>query len=118
MSAEYIVIMYSDTLIEKKWIDEFFSRDEIIVMKKTKKKVDKPINILDYVRAWEVIGHSMSSVTLRLVLDAGGERNLKPDVLVRAFCDEHPQVCADNSDIHRNKIFCKTSEITSVSEIF
>lgn len=107
ISAEYIAILHADKEITAKQIKDFFAEDEIIVMKKTKKKTEKPINILEYVRAWEVMEEGENSITLRLVLDAGGERNLKPDMLISAFCERNPYICADDAEIHRRKIFCK-----------
>ena len=31
------------------WIKDFFANDEVVVMKKTKKKTEKPINIMEYI---------------------------------------------------------------------
>lgn len=104
--AEYIVKLYSDSEIREEWIRNFFSKDEYIVLKKTKKKIDKPINILEYVRAWEILENSENEMQLRFVLDAGGERNLKPDVLINAIASEYTSIIADRSDIHRHLIFC------------
>lgn len=115
--AEYIVRFHCGDTIEKSWVRDFFARDEIVVMKKTKKKVDKPINLLEYVRAWEATEANEGSMELRLVLDAGGERNIKPDMIVKAFCEKYPMLCADEAEIHRKEIFCKTNS-DNVLEIF
>ena len=105
--AEYSVILKSDTPVSKTAIDAFFAMPEVTVMKKTKKKTEKPINIMDYIRAWEITDMCDDSVTLRLVLDAGGERNLKPDTLVSAFCKLNPDIVPENADINRTEIFCR-----------
>ena len=115
--AEYIVRMNSDGEIGESWVRDFFAQNEIIVMKKTKKKVDKPINLLEYVRAWEGLSADENMLTLRIVLDAGGERNIKPDMVVKAFCEKHPTFCADEADIHRKEVFCR-NEADNVLEIF
>ena len=116
--AEYIVKLHSDKEIDKLWVRDFFAQDEIIVMKKTKKKIDKPINLLEYVRAWEIIEAGDETMTLRLVLDAGGERNIKPDMVIGAFCKNYPSVCADEAEIHRKGVFCKSLADEQVIEIF
>ncbi len=112
VSAEYTVVLHADREITAKQVKDFFAEDEIVVMKKTKKKTEKPINILEYVRAWEVMEEGDGSLTLRLVLDAGGERNLKPDMLIAAFCERNPYICADEAEIHRRKIFCRAEDNT------
>ena len=114
--AEYTVRLHYDGIMEKAWVCDFFAQDEIVVMKKTKKKVDKPINLLDYVRAWEVTDADENTMTLRLVLDAGGERNIKPDMVVKAFCERYPMFCADEAEIHRKEVFCKSDD--DILEIF
>lgn len=115
--AEYMVHMHSDGEIGESWVRDFFAEDEIIVMKKTKKKVDKPINLLEYVRAWERMDTGENTLALRLVLDAGGERNIKPDMVIKAFCERYPIFCADEAEIHRKEVFCK-NEVDNVLEIF
>lgn len=110
--AEYSVTLYSDDAIDEDRVKEFFSADEVIVMKKTKKKIDKPINLIDYIRVWEVTDCSGNTLSLRLVLDAGGERNLKPDMVVSALCSEYPEIYADNADIHRVQTFCNMADKT------
>lgn len=105
--AEYTVVLKADRPISKTAIDAFFAMPEIIVMKKTKKKTEKPINIPDYIRAWEITDMDKNSVTLRLVLDAGGERNLKPDTIVTAFSKLNPYIVPENADINRVEIFSR-----------
>lgn len=118
ISAEYEVVLHADKKISEKQIKDFFGEDEIIVLKKTKKKTEKPINILEYVRAWEVLNEGENTMTLRLVLDAGGTRNLKPDMLISAFCERNPYICADDAEIHRRKIFCGVGENPNIIEEF
>ncbi len=115
--AEYTVTLYSDQEITPDAAKDFFASDEVIVMKRTKKKIDKPINLMDYIRAWEITDTSKTSMTLRLVLDAGGERNLKPDILISALCERYPSVSCDMADIHRKQIFCKNGD-NDILELF
>ena len=116
--AEYSVVLRSDKDISEEWIKSFFAKDEVVVMKKTKKKTDKPINIMEYIRSWDIVGKSMTSMTLKLVLDAGGDRNIKPDVVINELCKENPSILADEADIHRCKIFCRTDDNFDTIEVF
>ncbi len=115
--AEYVITLKSESEIDDKWIMDFFGQSEVVIMKKTKKKVDKPINIMEYIRSWEIIDNGEKALTLKVVLDAGGERNIKPDAVIGAFCQKHPSVDADETDIHRKEVFCK-SEDADLIEIF
>ena len=116
--AEYGVTLSAGNNIDLNSIKDFFGRDEVIVMKLTKKKTEKPINIMEYIRAWEVEEHNGECVRLRLVLDAGGERNLKPDVVVAELAKACPGTDADSADICRREIFCRTQEKDGVLERF
>ncbi len=115
--AEYIIKLFADREIAENDIKDFFSLDEVIVMKKTKKKIDKPINLMDYIRAWEITEKQNDTLSVRLVLDAGGERNLKPDAVVSALCERYTHICADMAEIHRRQVFCKTDD-GDVMQIF
>ncbi|MGN0178420.1 MAG: TIGR03936 family radical SAM-associated protein [Monoglobaceae bacterium] len=116
--AEYGVTLSAGNSIDLNSIKDFFGRDEVIVMKLTKKKTEKPINIMEYIRAWELEESDSESIKLRLVLDAGGERNLKPDVVVTELAKACPGIDADSSDIFRREIFCRTQEKDGVLERF
>ncbi len=116
--AEYEVTLYSDNKIDEKKVKDFFGQGEVIVMKKTKKKVDKPVNIFEYLKAWEILSTDDTSCVLRLCLDAGGERNLKPDVVTNELCKYLGDVSADDADIHRKQIFSRVAEDSVEIEIF
>lgn len=109
--AEYMMTLYSDKKADADKIKSFFDRDEVIVMKRNKKKIEKPINIMEYIRAWEVTAEDGNTVTIRLVLDAGGERNLKPENIAAQICADDENMCADDADISRTKIYCKSGDI-------
>ena len=115
--AEYEVILYSDEKIDEKVVKDFFSQSEVIVMKKTKKKVDKPVNIFEYLKAWEILSADDKTMKLRLCLDAGGERNLKPDVVVGELCKFLGNVSPDDADIHRKQVFSRKENSDEI-EIF
>ncbi len=110
--AEYMIELYPPENIDANAIKNFFAKSEVVVLKKTKKKTEKPINIMEYVRAFELL----SGNQLRVVLDAGGERNLKPDMLVQELCKELSNVRADDAQIHRKRVFCKAENNDTLEE--
>lgn len=116
--AEYEVVLKTDSGTDLNSIKDFFGRDEVIVMKMTKKKTEKPINIMEYIRAWEIEDAVCDTVRLRLVLDAGGERNLKPDVVVAELAKVCGGIDADSADICRREIFCRSEEENELLERF
>ena len=107
VSAEYQMRAITDKVVKETALREFFGTGEILVTKKTKKKGEKQINLMEYLHAWEVEDIAEDGFTLRVVLSAGGERNLKPDILAGAM--EKLLTDAEISDweIHRRKIFWK-----------
>lgn len=116
VSAEYRMHALSEKKAEEKELVEFFGSGEIPVTKKTKKKGEKQINLMDYIRAWEVEEVLDDGFTLRVVLDAGGERNLKPDILAKAISKSLKSCSISDWEIHRKKIFCKDEK--GVNQIF
>ncbi len=115
--AEYEIELYPNEKIADTAINNFFGHSEVVVMKKTKKKTEKPINIMEYLRAWEIMSNEDKKIRLRVILDAGGERNLKPDVLISKLCEELSAVRADDAVIHRKRVFCR-QENADTSEEF
>ena len=85
-------------------------------MKKTKKKGEKAVNLHDYIRSWEIAEITKNEFCLKVTLDAGGERNLKPELLSSALGNYLKSVTVDDWDIHRTQIFRKTED--NVIEIF
>ncbi len=104
VSAEYIIKLMLSSLLSESDIKEFFGVPEISVIKKTKKG-DKTVNLLSFVKAYEVLSIEDNLLTLRTVLDAGGERNLKPEILVNTL----EKILQPNGflkiDIHRKNVF-------------
>ncbi len=107
VSAEYRMHGLTENRAEEKKLRQFFGSGEILVTKKTKKKGEKQINLMEYLRAWELEEFHLEGFTLRVVLDAGGERNLKPDILAFAINEFLPECKISDWEIHRTKIFCK-----------
>ncbi len=116
VSAEYSMRAFTKKGAEEKRLQDFFGSGEILVSKKTKKKGEKQINLMEYLRAWEVVEVAEDNFDLRVVLDAGGERNLKPDILASAMGEFLTECEISDWEIHRQKIFCKDEK--GVQKIF
>ena len=114
--AEYEMKGLSDQMVSEETLRKFFGADEILVTKKTKKKGEKQINLMDYLHAWEVEEITKDGFRLRVVLDAGGERNLKPDILGNAIGEYLGVGSVADWVIHRTKIFWKDEK--GVQKIF
>ncbi len=116
VSASYIMKAFTDGTVDKNEIINFFNEPEIAVMKKTKKKGEKAVNLQDYIRSWEISEVTEKDFSLNVTVDAGGERNLKPELLSSAIGNYLKSVIIDDWDIHRTQIFRKTED--DIMEIF
>ncbi len=116
VAAEYRMEAAAQDMVSEKKIQAFFGQAEVLVSKRTKKKGEKQINLLDFVRSWEITGLAEQGFCLRVILDAGGERNLKPDSLAQALTAYVKPLCIEDWDIHRVRIYCSNGEGTR--EIF
>ncbi len=110
VSAEYRMHALTGKAAEKDALQKFFGSGEILVTKKTKKKGEKQINLMEYLHAWEIEEIAKDGFTLRVVLSAGGERNLKPDILAAAIGEFLKDGEISDWEIHRRKIFWKDSK--------
>ena len=115
-AAEYVMSAAADELVSEDKIKAFFAEPEIAVAKKSKKKGEKIINLPDYIKSWEITNQSENGFELKVILDAGGERNLKPELLAAEIEKYILPVKIDDWQIQREKIFRKGSN--GILEIF
>ncbi len=115
-AAEYRMEAECDGMVSEHKIQAFFGQAEVPVAKKTKKKGETIVNILDFVRSWEITGVSEEGFCLRVVVDAGGERNLKPELLSNALADYLNPLKIADWDICRKRMFCHVDG--QVQEVF
>ena len=118
ISAEYVIELLSEPPVGDMIFQSFFGESEILVTKKTKKKGEKQVNLLDFVRAWEVLARDENSVKLRIVLAAGNDATLKPELLVGALEAYISPNLFEGYHIHRVQIFCQTEEDPGKAEVF
>lgn len=117
-SAKYLIMLPCGEKLTQEMISKFFAQSEVVVMKKTKKGKEKPINILEYVRSWEIKEVDEQTLLLDVILDAGGERNLKPDVLIDRLADMYPSIDKYGAEIMRECIFAKPDANSDKYELF
>jgi len=105
VAAEYRMEAGCQGMVQEESLQAFFGQAEVAITKRTKKKGETTVNLLDYLRAWEVTGISEQGFCLRVVVDAGGERNLKPELLATALREYLSPLVIEDWDICRKKIF-------------
>ncbi|MEG1880616.1 MAG: DUF2344 domain-containing protein, partial [Oscillospiraceae bacterium] len=122
VSAQYLIEILSEKPLTDEIIRNFFGASEIVITKKSKKKGEVSLNLLDFVKAWEVTKRDENSekniIVLKIVLTAGNTQNVKPELLVKALEDFAGLGEFENFNMHRIKIFCKTNEESEKVEIF
>lgn len=115
VSAKYLVTLFTDTEPDRGAVSEFFGRSEVTILKKTKKKGETEVNLMDFVRGCRMTGAGCTetedgyATEFELTLAAGGQKNLKPEIAVNALCDAlDSKVTA--YDIHRTQIYCQNKD--------
>lgn len=111
VSAEYRVSLFSDEPIAQDSINRFFAQSEVTITKKTKKKGEKQVNLMDFIKSRGPVSEPAETddgykTEFDIILSAGGKSNLKPEIAVNALCEYIGSVKA--RDIHRTKIYCST----------
>ncbi len=111
-AAEYkLTLLWPENVDTEKGIDkiaEFFALSEVLVTKRTKKKGEIQVNLMDFVLdAGEAVPAEDGSEVF-VTLSAGGEKNLKPEIAARALGEYLTEsgVQTEGIRIHRTRIFC------------
>ena len=115
-AAEYVMSAAADELVSEDKIKAFFAEPEIAVAKKSKKKGEIIRILPDYIKSWERTNQTENGFELKVILDAGGERNLKPELLAAEIEKYILPIKIDDWQIQREKIFRKGSN--GILEIF
>lgn len=111
-AAEYSIHALTCGKTDEKRLREFFEEKEILVIKKTKKKGETNINLLDYIKSWEIIACADDGFDIKVILDAGGEKNLKPELLTAELEKYIAPVQTEDWRIQREKIFRRRADGT------
>ena len=95
-AADYLSSLKAGTFPEnlEEYAKDFFAQSEIVVSKKTKKS-EKEVNIKPLIYNFEVRGQQ---IYMRVA--TGSVENLKPELVMQAFCDYMKMDLEDNSFAH------------------
>ena len=88
VAAAKFNITFDDSGELKNALNQFFSRDSIVVLKKTKKGGEKEIEVADKIKAFyldELDGNTL----LKITLPAGSTENLNPELFLNKFFEEN-----------------------------
>ena len=106
ISAEYKITLSTGGKLDIKKIRKFFMQKEVIVSKRSKRSVQN-VNLMEFIHDAEIVNATEKEVTLRLVLSAGNEKNLKPDLVVNTLEEQVLNSPFDHMAIHRTNVFCE-----------
>ncbi len=102
VAAAKFNITFDDGGELKPLLNEFFSRDSIVVLKKTKKGGEKEIEVADKVKAF-YLDDDGGNTLLKITLPAGSTENLNPELYLNKFFEENGKYYCYN--IIRTAIF-------------
>lgn len=108
-AAEYKVTLLSDNLCAEApdACKRFFAQPEVTIIKRTKKKGEKEVNLMDFVKSAVGFRECSEGAQFSMTLSAGGQKNLKPEIAVEALIDYLKSLIDINIagyNIHRTKI--------------
>lgn len=104
VAARYRLNITAKDKLDEEKIIEFFNLTEISAVKKTKKG-EKEVNLKDYIRRWSILGVDDKGASMNITLSAGGESNIKPEILITKLCEFLELGEFEGYDIHRIEIF-------------
>lgn len=113
-AAEYVIELLSDGKIDTELIDKFFESKEIPAEKKTKKKGIVSVNLMEFIKSYTFVKQTENGSVIDVVLCAGGEKNIKPEILTDALVKRLGEYGIEISgvNIERREIFCGSDEKT------
>ena len=109
VSAKYLIDITAPRSVGKEELENFFSQSDIKAVKKTKKG-EKEINLKDFIKEIEILNINENNFKLMALLSAGGEANIKPDILVAKLCESLKIRDFERISIHRTEIFFADGE--------
>lgn len=111
VSAAYRISLISDSEIGKAALDHFFALPEVAITKKTKKKGENTVNLMDYIKGCTFVSEEQTGggfeTQFELILAAGGQKNLKPELALNALEEYLKPVQVLSRSVHRYRIFCE-----------
>lgn len=108
--ARYLIRFTGDSAELSEKLAEFKALPQAIVYKKTKKGVDKPVDLLPDISGWE-LRSTEEGVLLDVLLPAGNRYMLNPDLLIGYLAQHYGIDAADVS-------VCRTAVLTKDHKLF
>ena len=108
--AEYKVTLFDNCDAIKNALNEFASLETAIVLKPTKKKILKEINLKEFIRNMSITEESDNSITFTALYPAGTELNLNPGLLLEFLSNNYDLQILD-SHIMRTSLYSANIEI-------
>jgi len=108
-AIEYEITINSDFEISKDNINSFFGKDEILIVKKTKKG-EKEVNLKDYINSYKITKIACGEVKISVVFVMNESGSVKPEKLISAFEDGLNKGEFINTEIHRKNLFYTKDE--------
>jgi len=103
MCAGYNITFEHETGVDANKMEEFLSRPEIMITKRTKRG-EKEINMAEYITKFEFLARTPQIVILNILLSASSEMNLKPNVaadeIEKALGCEFDSVTIERKEIY------------------
>ena len=106
--ADYEINLKAPENIDDSIVTEFFGKENVPVMKKTKKG-DKEVNLMDYINNVGTLDFAQNEANMKITLSAGGAMNIKPDIMISAL-ERELGYEFDEVYIHRTKIYVNEND--------
>ncbi len=108
VAAEYLFSAQNNGGIDLERVKDFFRLPEISAIKKTKKG-EKEVNLKEYIKNLKLVSATDNEFTIDMVLSAGGEANIKPEIIVLKLQEYLGEEFSSYS-LHRTQIFYKDGQ--------
>ena len=102
VAAAKFNITFDDGGKLKTALNDFFSRDSITVLKKTKKGGEKEIEVADKIKSF-YLDDDNGNTLLKITLPAGSVENLNPELFLNKFFEENKEYSCYN--VNRTAIY-------------
>ncbi len=86
IAAAEFNIVFDDSGETADNLKQFLNQNSILVLKKTKKGVEKQIEVADKIKSFEI--KKCDNTILKIVLPAGSSENLNPELLLNEFFEQ------------------------------
>ena len=101
-AAEYKVTLLTDSASSDD-VSAFFAQPEVTIIKRTKKKGEREVNLMDFILGTRDIKATDEGIEFYMTVSAGGQKNLKPEIAAESLI-KYLESDIAGYNIHRTKI--------------